>query len=211
MSALGTGAAPIEVAIAVSLSGVRLLPMVVTLLPMLRAAGHAAARSAAADAFHLGEHVGGIAAAAAGAAARAPHRLLQRLVGRLHGRGGERRLLRLLPRRRAAAAVCRRAAVSHADVVSGVDRAQRAGDDGQARAGARPGAGNGADRQPRAARSAVGRRRRRHARLCHSPLARGAPHERRRRTSCGPISCWCCSAICRTRSGACSAWCWRAG
>lgn len=36
VSALGTNAAPIEVAIAVSLSGVRLLPMVVTLLPLLR-------------------------------------------------------------------------------------------------------------------------------------------------------------------------------
>ena len=39
VSALGTGAAPIEVAIAVSLSGVRLLPMVVTLMPMLRRSG----------------------------------------------------------------------------------------------------------------------------------------------------------------------------
>jgi predicted branched-subunit amino acid permease len=36
VSALGTGAAPIEVAIAVSLSGVRLFPMVVALQPMLR-------------------------------------------------------------------------------------------------------------------------------------------------------------------------------
>lgn len=39
VSALGTGAAPIEVAIAVSLSGVRFLPMVVTLLPILRRRG----------------------------------------------------------------------------------------------------------------------------------------------------------------------------
>ena len=39
VSALGTGAAPIEVAVAVSLSGIRLLPMVVTLLPMLRRPG----------------------------------------------------------------------------------------------------------------------------------------------------------------------------
>ncbi len=39
ISALGTGGAPIEVAIAVSLSGIRLLPMVVTLLPLLRRAG----------------------------------------------------------------------------------------------------------------------------------------------------------------------------
>jgi predicted branched-subunit amino acid permease len=38
ISALGTGASTIEAAIAVSLSGVRLLPMVVSLLPMLRTA-----------------------------------------------------------------------------------------------------------------------------------------------------------------------------
>lgn len=36
VSALGTGAAPIEVAIAVGLSAIRLLPMVVALLPLLR-------------------------------------------------------------------------------------------------------------------------------------------------------------------------------
>jgi predicted branched-subunit amino acid permease len=39
VSALGSGAAPIEVAIAVSLTGVRLLPMAVTLLPMLHRQG----------------------------------------------------------------------------------------------------------------------------------------------------------------------------
>lgn len=37
ISALGTGASAVEAAIAVTLSGVRLLPMVVALLPMLRA------------------------------------------------------------------------------------------------------------------------------------------------------------------------------
>jgi predicted branched-subunit amino acid permease len=37
ISALGTGTGPFEAAIAVALSGVRLLPMVVALLPMLRA------------------------------------------------------------------------------------------------------------------------------------------------------------------------------
>jgi predicted branched-subunit amino acid permease len=36
ISALGTGAAPLEVALAVGLSGVRFLPMVVSLLPLLR-------------------------------------------------------------------------------------------------------------------------------------------------------------------------------
>ena len=39
VSALGTGGPPIEAAIAVSLSGVRLFPMVVALLPMLRRPG----------------------------------------------------------------------------------------------------------------------------------------------------------------------------
>ena len=36
ISALGAGAAPVEVAVAVGLSGVRFLPMVVTLLPVIR-------------------------------------------------------------------------------------------------------------------------------------------------------------------------------
>jgi predicted branched-subunit amino acid permease len=39
VSAVSTGAAPIEVAIAVSLSGVRLFPMAVALLPMVRGEG----------------------------------------------------------------------------------------------------------------------------------------------------------------------------
>jgi len=39
ISALGTGAAPIEVAIAVSLSSIRMFPMVVALLPLLRGPG----------------------------------------------------------------------------------------------------------------------------------------------------------------------------
>jgi predicted branched-subunit amino acid permease len=39
VSAFGTGAAPLEVAVAVSLTAIRLLPMVVSLLPVLRSAG----------------------------------------------------------------------------------------------------------------------------------------------------------------------------
>lgn len=39
VSALGAGASPIEAAVGVGLSGVRLLPMVVALLPMLKGAG----------------------------------------------------------------------------------------------------------------------------------------------------------------------------
>lgn len=39
ISALGTGAAPIEVAVAVTMSGIRLFPMVVALMPVLRRPG----------------------------------------------------------------------------------------------------------------------------------------------------------------------------
>jgi predicted branched-subunit amino acid permease len=39
ITALGTGGAPIEAAIAISLSGIRLFPLVVTLLPLLREKG----------------------------------------------------------------------------------------------------------------------------------------------------------------------------
>jgi len=39
ITALGTGGSPVEAAIAVSLSGIRLFPMVVTLLPLLRKKG----------------------------------------------------------------------------------------------------------------------------------------------------------------------------
>lgn len=39
ISALGTGGPPVEAAIAISLSGIRLFPMVVTLLPLLRGKG----------------------------------------------------------------------------------------------------------------------------------------------------------------------------
>ena len=121
--------------------------------------GHAAARPAAAGPLHVGEHVGGIAAPAAGNAARAAHRLLQRPVGRLHGHGGDVRLRRLLPRRRAAAAVRGRAAVSHADVVSDLDRAQRQDNGRPAGAGARPRARPAAGLLARRARPDVDRRR----------------------------------------------------
>jgi predicted branched-subunit amino acid permease len=53
VSALGNGASLIEAAIAVTLSAIRLFPMV----------------PVAADAFHFGEHVGRVAAAIAGIAA----------------------------------------------------------------------------------------------------------------------------------------------
>ena len=90
ISALGTGAAPIEAAIAVSLSAIRLFPMVVALLPMLRGPGtrlrdlllptHFTSVSMWVESLRLLPAI----------AARAAHRLLQRAVGRLHGHGGER-------------------------------------------------------------------------------------------------------------------------
>ena len=149
ISALGGGAPLLEVALAVTLSAIRLFPMVVALLPLLRGEGTRLRDLAAADAFHLGQHVGGIAAAVAGRAARAAHRLLQRSVGRLHEHGGGFRLRRLSSCRRIAAAAGRRPVVPDADVVPDVDRAQRAIDGGSAGAGDRSGAWNGAGRQNR--------------------------------------------------------------
>ena len=61
ISALGAGAPPFEAGLAVTLSAIRLLPMVVALLPLLRGE-RTVARPAAAGACDLGEHVGGIAA-----------------------------------------------------------------------------------------------------------------------------------------------------
>src|SRR5487761_2222028 len=136
-------------------------------------AGDAHTRPAAAGAFYLGEHVGGIAAPAAGAAARAAHRVLQRPVGRLYGHGGDVRFRRLLPRRRAAAAVCRRVALSDPDVVSDLNRAQQPAPGGPAGAGTRPRARAAADLLARRARPDVDRLGWRLARLRRPPLARG--------------------------------------
>ena len=101
ISALGAGASLIEVAIAVGLSGVRLLPMVVSLLPMLKRPDTRSLEPAAARAFHRGEHVGRGAAALAAAAARAPHRVLQRarLPATWRHAPAPRRVIGLLSRR----------------------------------------------------------------------------------------------------------------
>ena len=131
ISAVTTGAALFEIALAVTLSAIRLFPMVVALLPVLRGPTHAPARPAAADAFHLGQHVGRIAAPAAEHRASMAHSVLQRPVGRLHGYGGRVRLCRLLSGGRIAAAACRRTFVPDADVVPDVDGAQRTHDDRQ--------------------------------------------------------------------------------
>ena len=126
ISALGGGAPLLEVALAVTLSAIRLFPMVVALLPLLRGErtrlrdlllpAHFTSVSMWVESLRLLPAV----------AARAAHRVLQRAVGRLHGHGRGVRLRRLLSRRRIAAAACRRAAVPDADVVPDVDGAQRA-------------------------------------------------------------------------------------
>ena len=90
ISALGGGAALIEVAIAVGLSGVRLLPMVVSLLPILRTPQTRQRDLIAAGAFHRREHVGGIDAARAADRAETPHRVLQRARHRLRLVGADR-------------------------------------------------------------------------------------------------------------------------
>ena len=87
ISALGGGAALIEVAIAVGLSGVRLLPMVVALLPVLRTPQTRQRDLISAGAFHGREHVGGIDAGRAADRARAPHCILQRARHRLRDVG----------------------------------------------------------------------------------------------------------------------------
>ena len=112
-----------EVALAVRLSSVRLLPMVVALLPLisrrdtrereLLLPAHFTAVSVWVEALRLLPTL----------AARGAHRVLQRAWHRLHGALAGR--ARLLSRRDAAAAVGRRAAVPHADGVPDVDRAQR--------------------------------------------------------------------------------------
>ena len=66
-----TTSALLEVALAVTLSSVRFLPMVAALIPLFKRAGRAAARSAAADASHRDQRLGRGHAAAAGEAARA--------------------------------------------------------------------------------------------------------------------------------------------
>ncbi len=73
ISALGTGGALIEVALAIGLSGVRFLPMVVSLLPLMRGPRTRTARSAGAGAFHRRQRRGSNPFAAAAIAARAAH------------------------------------------------------------------------------------------------------------------------------------------
>ena len=179
ISALGAGAPPIEVAIAVGLSAIRLFPMVVALLPLLRGPGtrlrdlllptHFTSVSMWVESLRL-------------LPAMPRERRIAFCNGLSVGYQGTAvsvRLRRLLPRGRTAAAVRGRAAVSDADVVPDLDRAQCAANGGPAGAGARPRARPAADLLARRARPDVDRRRRRLARLRRSPLARGRRDERR--------------------------------
>ena len=139
ISSLGGGATVLAAGIAVCISSVRLLPMVVALLPMLKRR-HVRMAAGGAGAFHRRQHVGRGAAAAAGPGAREPHRVLQRAWHRLpyHRHAGD--LHGLLSRRQAAAARERRAAVPHAARVPDVDIAQQPHADRLPLARLRPGA-----------------------------------------------------------------------
>ena len=89
ISTLGGGAQLIEVAVAVGLSGVRLLPMVVSLMPILRGPHTKRPSAAAAGAFHRGQHVGGGDAARAADAGRAAYSVRERTGERLHDVGDD--------------------------------------------------------------------------------------------------------------------------
>ena len=69
ISTLGSGATAVQAAIAVTVSAVRLFPMVVSVLPLMNA-GDQAASSGAGDAFHRRHPVGRVLPAAAAGPAR---------------------------------------------------------------------------------------------------------------------------------------------
>ena len=78
ISTLGSGATIVQAAIAVTVSAIRLFPMVVSVLPMMRTPRHQAASSHAGRAFHRGHAVGRMLSLPAAGAARAAHRLRPR-------------------------------------------------------------------------------------------------------------------------------------
>ena len=82
ISTLGSGATVVQAAIAVTVSAIRLFPMVVSVMPMLRTPTDEAASSGAGGPFHRGHAVGRMLSLAAAGAARAAHRL--------HARAGQR-------------------------------------------------------------------------------------------------------------------------
>ena len=124
ISTLGSGATVVQAAIAVTVSAIRLFPMVVSVLPMMRTPADKTAAAGAGDAFHRGHLVGRMFSPAAAGAARAPHRLHPRarlrsglgLPGRDHAR--------LRAGRQPAAAVRRRDPAADAAGVSALHRAQ---------------------------------------------------------------------------------------
>ena len=122
ISALGTGSALFEAAIAVTLSAIRLFPMVVALLPLLRRKetrlhqlllpAHFTAVSMWVESLRLLPAV------------PPEHRILQWHVEYVHGNGDDVRICWLLPRRRLSAPSRRGAFISHAHIVSDLHRAQ---------------------------------------------------------------------------------------
>ena len=124
ISTLGSGATVVQAAIAVTVSAIRLFPMVVSVLPMMRTPQTKRRHLVLVDAFHCGHPVGRMFPAAAAGAARAAHRLhawarlrpgLVCLVATTLG---------YWPCRQSAATVCRCDPAADAAGVSALDRAQ---------------------------------------------------------------------------------------
>ncbi len=76
--ALGSGATVIQAALAVTVSAIRLFPMVVSVLPMLRMPDTKKRQLISAVAFHRSDAVGRMLPVDAAGPARATHRLRQR-------------------------------------------------------------------------------------------------------------------------------------
>ena len=75
ISTLGSGATVVQAAIAVTVSAIRLFPMVVSVLPMMRTPRTKRRHLVLVDPFHRGDPVGRMFPPAAAGAARAAHRL----------------------------------------------------------------------------------------------------------------------------------------
>src|SRR5216684_3990371 len=124
ISTLGSGATLVQAAIAVTVSAIRLFPMVVSVPADDTHTTDKTASSGAGDAFHRGHLVGRMLSAAATGAARAPDRF--------HPWSRHRSCFRLprcqcdwlQPRSQSAATVCRRGPAADAAGVSAFDRAQ---------------------------------------------------------------------------------------
>src|SRR5262249_46009874 len=117
LSALGVGSAIFEAAVAVTLTGIRLFPMVVALLPLIRR------KETPFYQLVLPTHFTSVSMwiesllLLSGDSRRAPDRILQRSFDGLYGDCNDVRICRLLSGRQIAAAPCRRSPVSHSIVV----------------------------------------------------------------------------------------------